>query len=156
MYEYKDFEGEQVCEFSYSTEDLLERVKMETAYMAITIKTQDGVPLVDDYAVTQDEEDIITAYLKDVARELANRDFAKLCRKPYEYDGNEFCFRAGAVPEAEGREQPVDDDVVNFLMAGAVLKWCELKQLANQIQIYAKRKQESMQSLHKSLFEFRL
>lgn len=156
MFEYKDIDGVNVCEWAYDTQDLLERVKMETAYMAITIKTQEGVPLVDDYAVTQDEEDIITNYLKDVARELANREFAKLCRKPYEQNGSLFIFRAEAVPEAKDREQPVDDDVVNYLMAGAVLKWVELKQLANQIQIYSKRKIEALGSLHKSLFEFRL
>lgn len=157
MYEYtEDGDGTSVCEFFYDIDDILESVSMETSYMAVTIKTQEGLPLVDDYAVTQDEEDIITKYISDTAREMAGREFSKLSKHPIEIALPTIKFRADATEEADGRESKADEDIAAYLTMGAVQKWCELKALAPQAQLYAAKKAEAGASLHKSLFEFRL
>lgn len=158
MYQYTERTEENPvvhCEFVYDIEELLEKIREESAYLAITIKTKEGVPLVDDYAVTEDEDDIITTFLTQTIRELGNREFAKLARVPYTLEEQNLTFRCKARHEARGREQNVDDDIVNYLKASSFLKWVELKGLANFIPIYQQRKMEALASLHKSLFEFR-
>lgn len=51
--------------FTYASSDLFTTVKMKSSYRSKTIKTEKGEPLVDDFAMTDDELDLFNEFLTD-------------------------------------------------------------------------------------------
>lgn len=156
MYEYQETDGIQTCVFTSTVGELAERVSEETSYLSATIRTDEGVPLVDDYAVTEDEYDIITDYIKESARRISSAEFAKLSRRPHDFDGDNVIFRAEAKEEAEGTEDEVDEGIKTLIAMTATFKWLSTKGLDKFLQTYAVRIAEAEQTLHRSMFGFRM
>jgi len=54
-----------VITFTYASSSLFTSVKMESAYRSKTIRAEKGEPLVDDFAMTDDELDLFNGFLTD-------------------------------------------------------------------------------------------
>lgn len=51
--------------FTHASSDLFTSVKMKSSYRSNTIKTEKGEPLVDDFAMTDDELDLFNTFLNN-------------------------------------------------------------------------------------------
>lgn len=136
---------------------------MESAYISVTIKDKDGKALVDDYAITQDEDDVAIAAILKNCKHIANVEFGKLAREPYKFvvnttDNNKskVVFDAEATPEGEGSELAVEDAIREYIKEATLATWYEIKALDKFIQIYNTNKQKAQSMLHRALFGFRM
>ena len=68
----ESYSDTNVIEFTYSIEDVFEAVKMHTAIRAKTIRTKEGIAMIDDYTITNDERTWFDAVLKQGASRVHN------------------------------------------------------------------------------------
>jgi len=67
---YTKNDAEKTINFTYQTDNIFDSVSMRTLYRAKNIKTEQGIDLTDEYAITEDERNLVTSYLKTASFEV--------------------------------------------------------------------------------------
>lgn len=59
-------------EFSHKASDIFDEAARVSAFTAKNIRTNDGVPLLSDFALTEDEKDIFNQGLQTIVNDISN------------------------------------------------------------------------------------
>lgn len=153
----------RICRWFFAVEDFMERIKMESAYIAVAIKDKEGAPQVDDFAITQDENDIAYLIIMRVCKDIAKTEFEKLARESFkiatdksDITKTKVIFDAEATPEGDGNEWGVDTAILDYVASSSLVQWLTIKGLGNYIKVYMDKANKAKAELHRALFTFRM
>ena len=155
MWYYGETEKRKTICWEIDFSIILENMKRETSYLSISVKTKEGIPLVDEIAVTEDEKDIATAEIKDAIADCANQEFDKLHPNPIQINDTNIVLMAFAEKGFEGREGQTEQAIETYVTMASVAKWLTVKGLASYMQMYVQRMAQAQANLHRNLFKLR-
>lgn len=162
--------------FTFHMAELFDKVSANSIYASKNIRSQDGKSLIDNYAITVDEEDFVKMHLYDAANNLFGL-FVKMTRaitdsfyfdKAKEDPSNapktsqqlgwsiKRELKSDNTPAYNTNRLPLisancQDYMVNYVLA----KWAEVNKQGDEIAIREKAKGDAERKLIDNLFEIR-
>lgn len=171
---YKEDTGKTT--FSWYTEELFDRINIESLYNSRNMYNKDGVSEVDRFALTRDEYDFFKMHVKNIMVALFE-DFSKMTKsvdsslymdvdKPdladatkhgmqcgfsivrYVDSNNKSVYNTNRLPMVE---QLANTIIVNYVL----LEWAKTNKLADEVTVRTSNITEARRSLVNNLFELK-
>jgi len=160
----------QIIQFYYKTEDLFNSVSLRSLYRALNIKSEAGEALIDDFAITLDEEDAFDLLIRDAAHEVFQY-VLKMCRGVTDALVLDDAIEILGVPDTgpyyavhvldneayNANNLELVENTVKMLLQVHVLKnWYEMKgHTDEQTKLMAKYNSLKIKLINKDLFQLR-
>lgn len=166
----------QTILFTFHMSELFDRISANSIYSSKNIRAQDGKSLIDNYAITQDEEDFVKIHLYDAANTLFGL-FVKMTRAvtdSFFFDvskkdpaneaksSNQVGWKVKR--EMKGTSEPaynpnrlplISANCQEYLVNYVLAKWAEANKQGDDLAIREKAKADAERQLIDNLFEIR-
>lgn len=162
--------GQKYIQFYYLTSDLFNNVSLRTLYRAANIKEESGQILIDELAITEDEDDAFDILVRDAAHEVFAHVLkmttgvtdalvldSSLVIDDSSTTGPYYAIKVkDNVAYNANNLEIVENTIKMLLQVHVMMNWYELKGFADeQAKMMAKYKELTVKLINKDLFQLR-
>lgn len=144
-------------EFSHKVSDIFDEAARVSAFTAKNIRTNDGVPLLSDFALTEDEKDIFNQGLQTIVNDISN-SLVKILYTDTEQTPDTENITFKIIDNECYNENLIEiakSSIKDCLVNGALMQWYKNCLHADLMKMYLEMYRASLTTLHARLFQFK-